>query len=70
MDCGGSKNSAVSHSDSDEKSSILLQWRAPSGPMSGRSNTVYFKFTVVQDGLTYWVGIPSAFIKVRQWICY
>ena len=63
-------NSAVSHSDSDEKSRVMLKWRAPSGPTSGRSNTVYFKFTVVQDGLTYWGGIPSAFIKVRQWICY
>ena len=63
-------NSAVSHSDSNEKSSVMLQWKAPSDPSYSRKTTVYFKYTVVQDGLTYWVGIPSAFIKVWQWICY
>ena len=61
MNCGGSRNSAVSHSGSNDKSSVTLQWRAPSGP----TKSVDFKFTVVQSYSTYWVGVPGATIKIQ-----
>ena len=58
MSCGGANNGAVSHKNSEEKSSVTLQWKAPSLP-SGTSKTVEFKFTAVQDYATYWVAVPA-----------
>ena len=58
MSCGGADNGAVSHKNSEEKSSVTLQWKAPSLP-SGTSKTVEFKFTAVQDYSTFWVAVPA-----------
>ena len=58
MSCGGANNGAVSHKNSEEKSSVTLQWKAPSLP-SGTSKTVEFKFTAVQDYSTFWVAVPA-----------
>ena len=58
ISCGGADNGAVSHKNSEEKSSVSLQWKAPSLP-SGTSKTVEFKFTAVQDYSTFWVAVPA-----------
>jgi len=55
VDCGGAKDSAVTHVNNDVKPSVSLIWKPPAGFSGG----VIFVATVVQEFKTYWVGVQS-----------
>ncbi|RDD38018.1 Ferric-chelate reductase 1 [Trichoplax sp. H2] len=55
--CNDLANSAATHANSDQKTSISISWRAPS-PVGN----VQFFLTVVQQFTTLWTGIKSGII--------
>jgi hypothetical protein len=46
--------STVTHTDSQDKKQVNLSWRAP--PTNDLDREYYFKYTVVKDYATYYVG--------------
>ena len=58
LNCGGTDNSAVTHTNPSDKKSINLSWKAPKLP-SGSFKTIEFKFSAAKDFDTFWVAIPA-----------
>ncbi|XP_069823662.1 putative ferric-chelate reductase 1 [Dendropsophus ebraccatus] len=59
--CGSQSNSAVSHRNSNAKTSITASWTAPEG-----AGPVQFTATVVQSFNTFWTGVQSDIIQALQ----
>jgi len=57
--CSDIPDSSLTHSNNNERSSVSVQWKAPSQP-----GTYVILATVVQDKLTYWVAQKSQTITV------
>ncbi|XP_046652027.1 putative defense protein 3 [Daphnia pulicaria] len=57
IDCpGGSPKNAATHSNSDNKTSVTVDWTAPAQFVG----TVLFKTTYAENGGIFWVATPSA----------
>uniref|UniRef100_A0AAV2JN04 Ferric-chelate reductase 1 n=1 Tax=Knipowitschia caucasica TaxID=637954 RepID=A0AAV2JN04_KNICA len=57
LSCGGSPNSALSHSSSSEKSSVQVTWRPAA------DQDVHFYATIVQNITVYWVAVASPRVR-------
>ncbi|GFO05111.1 ferric-chelate reductase 1 [Plakobranchus ocellatus] len=53
--CFGNVNSAVTHTSSEEKSSVTIYWTAPVVPLGH----VQIRSTIVSNTSTFWTGIES-----------
>uniref|UniRef100_A0A8C5QE77 Ferric-chelate reductase 1 n=1 Tax=Leptobrachium leishanense TaxID=445787 RepID=A0A8C5QE77_9ANUR len=59
LNCNGTVASAVSHTSSDNKSSISVLWTAPA-----IAEDVHFRATFVQAREVFWVGVQSPVLTV------
>ncbi|XP_051734165.1 putative defense protein [Ctenopharyngodon idella] len=51
----GTEGSSVSHTSNDDKSNIVVQWKAP----SSNNTDIWFRATFVQNFSIFWVGVQS-----------
>ncbi|KAI9554353.1 hypothetical protein GHT06_019625 [Daphnia sinensis] len=60
IDCSGGMQNAVSHSNSNDKKSVTIEWIPP----PNYSGQVVFKTTFVQNKVTFWVKTESKVVSV------
>ena len=62
LGCSGGVRNTITHRNNREKRSMSAQWIAP----EDYKGEIYFKYTVVLDYFTYWVGVETAKIEVTR----
>ncbi|KAH7936233.1 hypothetical protein HPB52_020400 [Rhipicephalus sanguineus] len=61
VDCDGHKDSAVTHVNNSEKSSVSVTWTAP----DSFTGDVMFRATVVRTKPDFYVGLMSSAVKIQ-----
>ncbi|XP_033118754.1 putative defense protein 3 [Anneissia japonica] len=61
LNCGTRSSNAVTHSNSNTKTSVTLKWQAPLENLEGHALSAVA--TIVQQRLTFWVRLQSSLIR-------